>query len=63
MDLPVGFVAILGYGYNTVWTLLHNAEEVMIEVKKVEAVVHGAKHDLCLFKDLRLMERMDYSTT
>jgi hypothetical protein len=42
---PSGLRWILGYGYNTAWRILHHAEEAMVEVKKVEAVVHGAKHD------------------
>src|SRR5437660_2151210 len=44
-ESSAGLRWILGYGYNTAWTLLHHAEEVMIEVMDVETVVRGAKHD------------------
>jgi len=42
---PVGLTWIIGTGYNSAWTLLHHAEEVMIEVVDVETVVRGAEHD------------------
>src|SRR6266571_1912898 len=41
----VGLTWIIGTGYNSAWTLLHHAEEVLIEVTDVETVVRGAKHD------------------
>src|SRR5713226_1821642 len=41
----VGLPWIIGTGYNSVWTLLHHAEEAMIEVADVETTVRGAKHD------------------
>ena len=42
---PAGLPWIMGTGYNDAWTLLHHAEEVMIEVQDVETVARGAKHD------------------
>ena len=42
---PVGLTWIIGTGYNSAWTLLHHAEEVMIEVADVVTVVRGAEHD------------------
>src|SRR5260370_30496063 len=42
---PAGLPWIIGTGYNSAWTLLHHAEEVMIEVQDVENLVRGAKHD------------------
>jgi hypothetical protein len=36
---------IIGTGYNSVWTLLHHAEEAMFEVTDVETLVRGARHD------------------
>ncbi|HXX78094.1 MAG TPA: hypothetical protein VEI53_06375 [Ktedonobacteraceae bacterium] len=44
-NFPVGFAWIIGTGYNSAWTLLHHAEEVMIEVADVETVAHEANHD------------------
>jgi len=44
-ELPAGLPWIIGTGYNSVWMLLHHAEEVMIEVQDVENLVRGAKHD------------------
>lgn len=41
----VGLPWIIGTEYNSVWTLLHHAEEVMIEVADPETLVRGAKHD------------------
>ena len=41
----VGLPWIIGTGYNSAWTLLHHAEEAMIEVADVETTVRGAKHD------------------
>jgi len=40
-----GTTWIIGTGYNSVWTLLHHAEEAMYEVADVETLVRGAKHD------------------
>jgi hypothetical protein len=42
---PAGLPWIMGTGYNDAWSLLHHAEEVMVEVQDVETVVRGAKHD------------------
>ena len=42
---PAGLPWIIGTGYNSAWNLLHHAEEAMIEVQDVEALVRGAKHD------------------
>lgn len=41
----VGLAWTIGTGYNSAWTLLHHAEEVMIEVADVQTVIRGAEHD------------------
>jgi hypothetical protein len=42
---PAGIRWIIGTGYNSAWTLVHHAEEAMIEVADVEEAVREAKHD------------------
>src|SRR5438034_7811646 len=42
---PAGLIWSTGTGYNSAWTLLHHAEEAMIEVTDVDTVLRGAKHD------------------
>src|SRR6266487_2672554 len=51
---PVGLTWIIGTGYNSAWTLLHHAEEVMIEVADVETVVRGAEHDFLAIEGSRI---------
>ncbi len=41
----IGLSWILGTGYNSVWRLLHHAEEVLIEAMDAKAAVRQAKHD------------------
>ena len=48
---PSGIRWIIGAGYNSAWTLLHHAEEAMIEVADVEEAVRGAKHDFLAIQD------------
>jgi hypothetical protein len=42
---PAGIRWVIGAGYNSAWTLLHHAEEAMIEVADIEEAVREAKHD------------------
>ncbi len=44
-SFPAGLVWSTGTGYNSAWTLLHHAEEAMIEVTDVDTALRGAKHD------------------
>src|SRR5206468_3263485 len=44
-SFPAGLVWNTGTGYNSAWTLLHHAEEAMIEVTDVDTALRGAKHD------------------
>jgi hypothetical protein len=44
-----GFCWLLATGYINMWKLLHHAEEALIEIEPVEAVINKAVHDeLCL---------------
>ena len=51
---PAGLPWIIGTGYNSVWALLHHAEEVMVEVQDVESLVRGAKHDFLAIEGSKL---------
>ncbi len=44
-SFPTGLVWSEGTGYNSAWTLLHHAEEAMIEVTDIDTAIRGAKHD------------------
>ncbi len=44
-----GLCWLLATGYSNMWKLLHHAEEALIEIEPIEAVVNKAVHDeLCL---------------
>jgi hypothetical protein len=51
---PAGLRWIIGTEYNSAWTLLHHAEEVLIEAADVEAAVRGAKHDFLAIQDSQI---------
>jgi len=42
---PAGLLWALGTGYIDAWSLLHHAEEALIEFASVPAVIRGAMHD------------------
>ena len=42
---PAGLLWTLGTGYNNAWSLLHHAEEALIEWECVPEVIRGAIHD------------------
>ena len=42
---PAGLLWALGTGYNNAWSLLHHAEEALIEWESVSEVIRGAIHD------------------
>jgi len=42
---PAGLLWTLGTGYNSAWSLLHHAEEALIEWECVPEVIRGAIHD------------------
>jgi hypothetical protein len=42
---PAGMLWITGAGYINAWTLLHHAEEALIETQSIEEVIRGAIHD------------------
>ncbi len=44
-SFPTGLVWSEGTRYNSAWTLLHHAEEAMIEVTDIDTAIRGAKHD------------------
>jgi hypothetical protein len=44
-SFPIGLAWSEGTGYNSAWTLLHHAEEAMIEVTDVDTALRGAIHD------------------
>lgn len=56
---PAGIRWITGSGYNSAWTLLHHAEEAMIEVADVEEAVRGAKHDFLAIQDSQIQGEND----
>ncbi len=56
---PTGMRWIIGSGYNSAWTLLHHAEEAMIEVADIEAAVRGAKHDFLAIQNSQLQGEND----
>ncbi len=56
---PVGMLWTLGTGYINAWSLLHHAEEVLIEYQSVEEVIRGAIHDKLAIRVLRLVEKMN----
>jgi hypothetical protein len=45
LQTPTGLVWALGTGYIDAWSLLHHAEEALIEFECVPEVVRGAMHD------------------
>ena len=42
---PAGMLWISGTGYVNAWSLLHHAEEALIEFQSIEEVIRGAIHD------------------
>ncbi len=48
---------VTGMGYVTAWGLLHRAEEALIEVLPINAVIHGAIHDQLAIQDSRMSNR------
>lgn len=42
---PNGILWVAGTGYINAWTLLHHAEEALIETQSVEEIIRGAIHD------------------
>lgn len=50
-DDGAGLSWVLGIGYVNAWGLIHRAEEALIEIEPVEAVIRGAMHDYACIQD------------
>jgi len=48
---------VTGMGYVAAWGLLHRAEEALIEVLPINAVIHGAIHDQLAIQDSTINNR------
>ncbi|MBO0780186.1 MAG: hypothetical protein J2P37_15285 [Ktedonobacteraceae bacterium] len=57
LDSHTGLAWILGIGYINSWSMIHRAEEALIEIEPLESVIGGAMHDQNCIQDSKMGNR------